>query len=141
MSRCLSGPPRSAALYSGYAQTEYTEPEASGGEPGSSPRFWVINAASCPRTAGPFKTGLGLIGHTCVAASRLLASQLITETRSRPSRSPRRPLVQSAGSCSDRVLFLLPPPSEGETTERTYGREILREERRKHLKGSIGVKK
>lgn len=33
----------------------------------------------CRRTAGPFKTGLSLIGHTSVAPSQLLASQLIRE--------------------------------------------------------------
>ena len=89
MYRCLMGSPCSAALSSGYAQTYYM-----------SLRAWMRamlvpsilghKRGLCPRTAGPFKTGLSLIGHTSVALSRLRASQLIREaeqSRSLTSRS------------------------------------------------------
>ena len=72
------GPPCSASLFSGCAQTEYTSWRA-----WNRARlvYWILGhkCGPCPRTAGPFKTGLSLIGHTSVAPSRLRARQLIRE--------------------------------------------------------------
>lgn len=78
MSKCLMGPPCSASLFSGCAQTEYTSWRA-----WNRARlvYWILGhkCGPCPRTAGPFKTGLSLIGHTSVAPSWLRARQLIRE--------------------------------------------------------------
>ena len=85
--RCLMRPACCAALSSGYALTEYTSSRAWN-------RARLVSSilghkrSLCRRTAGPFKTGLSLIGHTSVAPSRQLASQLIREAeQSRSLRS------------------------------------------------------
>lgn len=77
---------------SGYAQS--IQARGLGTGPGSSPRFWVINAASAQGLQGLLKTGLSLIGHTSLTPSRLLARQLIRQAEQK--RAPTRHRTQNS---------------------------------------------